>query len=424
MKYQLPYGDQTVEICLPFEGLVLAPQKTKPLTDPEGFIRRILYEPIGGLPFDEALSTKGKVAIVVNDETRVARTEIFLPILLDELNRIGIPDSRIYAVIANGTHRPMREDEIRRKVSAEALERIKVYNHVSKGKGMVYVGTTKAGTEVAYNGRVMAADKIILTGSILYHFFAGYGGGRKALFPGVAAYQSIEQNHLISLHPEATFGKLKGNPIEEDFQEAVAFRKPDFLLNTILDEGKNIVGVVAGDYRQAHEARCRIVDQVYGCPVKRPADLVIASCGGYPKDINVFQAHKTMENAARITRSGGVVILFAECRDGIGPANFVHWLKTNGSSREMEEKLRGKFAFGAHKSYFLARLTEKVDILLLSSIPKKKLNNLFVKPMDSFEEAIKYATAKLGPLPFTYIMPQGGLVFPWVERNGYDGSHR
>jgi nickel-dependent lactate racemase len=185
---------------------------------------------------------------------------------------------------------------------------------------MVYAGKTRAGTDVAYNRRFFEADKIIITGCVLHHFFAGYGGGRKAVFPGVAAYEAIEQNHKMSMDPRASFGKLRGNPVDDDFHEAVAFRKPDFMLNTILDENKKIVGVVAGDYRKAHEEGCKAVDRLFGSPVPEAADLVIASCGGYPKDINLFQAHKTMENAVRIARKGGVVILLAECRDGMESA--------------------------------------------------------------------------------------------------------
>ncbi len=395
---------------------MLLPKKMRPLSEPETAIRRALAKPIGSGPFAEVMRTKGKAAIVVNDETRVARTEVFLPILIEELNRIGIEDRRIFAVIANGTHRPMTREEIRKKVSAVALERINVYNHHSRARNAVRVGTTKAGTRVAYNARVMAADKIILTGSIIYHFFAGYGGGRKALFPGVAAYQSIEQNHLLTLDPRSTFGELKGNPVDQDIQEAVAFRKPDFLLNTILDEDKRIVGVVAGDYRKAHEAGCRIVDRVYGCPVPEPADLVIASCGGYPKDINLFQAHKTMENAVRVVKKGGVVIMLAECRDGIGPSIFVQWLRRYDDSRTMKEQLLRRFEFGAHKAFFLARLSEKAEVLLVSSIPRKSLQGLFVAPMACLEEALERAGEKLGPRPLTYVLPQGGLVFPWVEK--------
>jgi lactate racemase len=416
MQLQLRYGDGEIACALPGKARVLLAKKARPLPNPEEAISRALATPIGSAPFDAVMRTTGKVAIVVNDETRVARTEIFLPILLDALNRIGVEDRRIFAMIANGTHRPMTREEIRRKVSAVALERINVYNHHAKAAGMVSVGTTKAGTRVAYNARVMDADKIILTGSIIYHFFAGYGGGRKAFFPGVAAFTSIEQNHLLSMHPRSTFGKLGGNPIEADFQEAVAFRKPDFLLNTILDEDKRMVGVVAGDYRQAHEAGCRIVDRVYGAPVPEPADLVIASCGGYPKDINVFQVHKTMENAVRVTRKGGVAIIVAECRDGIGPSTFLDWLRRFGSSEEMKQKLMERFEFGAHKAFFLARLTEKADVLLVSSIPRKSLLDLFVKPMASMEEALKTAFEKLGTRPLTYVLPQGGLVFPWVEK--------
>jgi nickel-dependent lactate racemase len=160
---------------------------------------------------------------------------------------------------------------------------------------------------------------------------------------------------------------------------------------------------------------CRIVDRVYGSPVTEPADLVIASCGGYPKDINVFQAHKTMENAIRVTRKGGVAIIVAECRDGIGPASFVTWLQRYEYSKDMEAQLRRRFEFGAHKAYFLARLTEKADVLLVSAIPSRSLQGLFVKPMASMEDALKQAHERLGPNPRTYVLPQGGLVFPWVE---------
>ncbi len=416
MQVQLRYGDTQLQFTLPRKAKVLLPQKARPLSYPEETIRKMLAKPIDSPPFAEAMRTKGKVAIIVNDETRVARSEIFLPILVKELNKIGIKDQQIFAMIANGTHRPMTKEEIKKKVSAFALERIKVYNHMSKGKGMVYVGKTRAGTEVAYNQRVIEADKIIVTGSILYHFFAGYGGGRKAMFPGVAAFESIEQNHLITVDPRCNFGKLKGNPIEEDFQEAVSFRRPDFLLNTVLDDKKNIVGAVAGHYQKAHEAGCRIVDRVYGCSVAEEADLVIAGCGGYPKDINLFQAHKTMENAVRVTKKGGVTLLIAECRDGIGPSTFVNWLKRYETSQEMKERLLRKFEFGAHKSFFLARLTEKADVFLVSSIPEKSVKRLFVKPVASLEEALKRAFEKLGPSPLTYILPQGGLVFPRVEK--------
>ncbi len=417
MQYQLRFGDGAKNFSLPGKAKVLLPRKTKPLPDPQKAIRKALANPIGSPPFSDRMRTGGKVAIVVNDETRLARTELFLPILVDELNRLGVKDSRIFAVVSNGTHRAMTDEEIRRKISPLAQERIRAFNHHSRRGEMSLLGKTRSGTEVAYNRRVIEADRIILTGCILYHFFAGYGGGRKGLFPGVAAYESIEQNHRLSLDPRSTFGRLKGNPVDEDIQEAVSFRKPDFLLNTVLDEERNIIGLAAGDYRKAHEEGCRRVDRAFGCPVPEAADLVIASCGGYPKDINLFQAHKTMENAVRVTRKGGVVILLAECRDGIGPSTFVDWLRKYDSSLEMKEKLLQKFEFGAHKAFFLSRLTEMAEVYLVSSISEKTLKNLFVKPVRSVEEALKKAYQKLGPQPLTYLLPQGGLVFPWVEKN-------
>jgi nickel-dependent lactate racemase len=415
MKHQVRFGDGKIEFSLAHGAETLLPQEAQPLPDPESSVRKALDNPIGIRPFSEVIPTKGSVAIILNDETRVARTDIFLPILLDEMNRLGIEDRQIFGLISNGTHRLMTREEIQKKVSPLACRRIKVYNHNSRQSPMVRAGKTRAGTEVAYNRRFFEADRIIITGCILHHFFAGYGGGRKAIFPGVAAYDSIEQNHKMSMDPRASFGKLKGNPVDDDFQEAVAFRKPDFMLNTILDENKKIVAVAAGDYRKAHEEGCKTVDRLFGSPVPEAADLVIASCGGYPKDINLFQSHKTMENAVRITKKGGVVILLAECRDGIGPSSFVHWLRRNGSAKEMEEKLLEKFQFGGHKAFFLSRLTEKADVLLVSSIPEKSLQDLFVKPVATMPEALKMAYDKVGPKPLTYILPQGGLVFPWVK---------
>ncbi len=415
MKYQLRFGDGKIEFSLAHGAETILPQKAQALPDPESSIRMALGHPNGILPFSEVIPTKGSVAIIVNDETRVARTDIFLPILLDEMNRLGIKDQQVFGLISNGTHRLMTREEIQKKVSPLACRRIKVYNHNGRKSSMVHAGKTRAGTEVAYNRRFFEADRIIITGCILHHFFAGYGGGRKAVFPGVAAYESIEQNHKMSMDPRASFGKLKGNPVDDDFQEAVAFRRPDFMLNTILDENKKIVGVVAGDYRKAHEEGCKTVDRLFGSPVPEPGDLVIASCGGYPKDINLFQSHKTIENAVRIAKKGGLVILLAECRDGIGPSSFVDWLRKNGSAREMEEKLLEKFQFGGHKAFFLARLTEKADVLLVSAMPEKNLTGLFVKPAASMQEALKMAYDKLGPKPLTYILPQGGLVFPWVK---------
>jgi len=415
MKYQLRFGDGKIEFSLAHGAETLLPQEAQALPDPESSIRKALGHPNGIHPFSEVIPTKGSVAIIVNDETRVARTDIFLPILLDEMNRLGIKDQQVFGLISNGTHRLMTREEIQKKVSPLACRRIKVYNHNGRKSPMVHAGKTRAGTEVAYNRRFFEADKIIITGCILYHFFAGYGGGRKAVFPGVAAYESIEQNHKMSMDPRASFGKLKGNPVDDDFQEAVAFRRPDFMLNTILDENKKIVGVVAGDYRKAHEEGCKTVDRLFGSPVPEPGDLVIASCGGYPKDINLFQSHKTIENAVRIAKKGGLVILLAECRDGIGPSSFVDWLRKNGSAREMEEKLLEKFQFGGHKAFFLARLAEKADVLLVSAMPKKNLMGLYVKPVASLQEALKMAYDKLGSNPLTYILPQGGLVFPWVK---------
>lgn len=167
---------------------------------------------------------------------------------------------------------------------------------------------------------VTQADHVICTGSVVHHFFAGFGGGRKAILPGVAYYETIRKNHSLMFDPNAVIGRLEGNPVYHDQIEGAEMCRPTFLLNVVLNEKKELLKVFAGDNIEAHSACCKFVDEVYGVKIKQEADLVIASCGGYPKDINVYQLQKSMDNAWCAIRSGGVVIIFGECVEGSGSA--------------------------------------------------------------------------------------------------------
>jgi len=292
-----------------------------------------------------------------------------------------------------------------------------MYNsNAKKAEDFVYVGTTSRGTQVYLNKKAVEADHIICTGSIVYHFFAGFGGGRKALFPGVAAYESIRQNHSLMLQPNVGLGILDGNPVYEDQVEATELCRPSFLLNTVLNENKEILQVFAGDYIQAHLAGCKLVEEIYGTELTEEADLVIASCGGYPKDINVYQMQKTMDNAYLAVREGGVVILLGECVEGTGSELYEKWMREYKTPEKIEAMVRENFQIGGHKAYAVTRLMRKAEYILISNLDPELAQTLLFTPAKDMEEALQKAYAKLGPNPRILLMPQGSLTVPILKK--------
>lgn len=386
------------------------------LTDPEEAIRQALRHPIASAPLAELVKPGETVVLLVNDSTRVANSHIFLPVLLSELNGAGIPDKDITILFALGSHHPLSQEEMAELVGETVASRIAMYNSEAKNEAdFISLGTTSFGTPVAFHKRAVEADHIICTGSIVYHFFAGFGGGRKALFPGVTAFESIRRNHSLMLHPGASLGRLTGNPVYEDQVEGTQMCRPTFLLNVVLNEKKEFLGIFAGDYILAHLEGCKFVESIYGVPLDAPVDLVIATCGGYPKDINVYQMQKTMDNAWLAVREGGVVILLAECIEGVGSDMMIEWMKKYKTPERIEEEVRKNFIIGGHKAYAVTRLMKKATFILVSSLPPELSSLLLFTPAASLDEALTIARKKLGTSPSTLLMPQGGLTVPVVK---------
>jgi nickel-dependent lactate racemase len=275
-----------------------------------------------------------------------------------------------------------------------------------------YVGTTSRGNGIYLHKRVVEANHVVCTGSIVYHFFAGFGGGRKALFPGVAAYDTICRNHALMLEPGAGLGKLSGNPVYEDQIEGTEMLRPSFLLNVVLNEKKEFLKIFAGDYIQAHLQGCKFVEQIYGTEIPRPADLVIASCGGYPKDINVYQLQKTMDNAWLAVREGGVVIILGECCEGVGSEEYLQWMREYKTPERIEEKIKSDFVLGGHKAYAVTRLMKKAQFILISGLEPALARTLLFTPAKDMNEALALAGDKVGGHPRVILMPQGSLTVP------------
>lgn len=348
---------------------MLAPPRAEVLEDENGAIQHALDHPIGCEPLARMVKPGQSVAIVVNDITRLARSDMFLPPIVDTLNRGGVPDRDIFIVFALGTHRAQTEAEMRAIVGEGIARRIRMFDHDgSDDANLVYVGTTSFGNRVEINRRVFDADCIILTGEIIFHQIAGYSGGRKSLVPGVAGNRTTTFNHRMVLDPRCGPGVLAGNPAHEDMLEGSRMVGPDFVVNVVLSPAGKLLYVAAGDVEKAHLEGCRAADRLLRTSIDCLYDAVIASAGGAPLDIDLRQAHKGMENACAALRPGGMLYYYAECGDGLGSPMLERYLKTYGNDIEMENALRENFVVGGHKALWLARLGKRYDVHLVTKL--------------------------------------------------------
>lgn len=391
-----------------------------PLTDLKQAVLDAIYHPIDSEPLNELLQPGQKVAFICNDPTRVANSHDFMPILVEELNKIGIKDEDMRIVFALGTHRKMTQEEMIEAVGEDVAKRLPMYNSdCNKQEDFEYFGETSFGTPVWLNKLICDVDLVIMTGTIVHHFFSGFGGGRKAVLPGVAAMETIRRNHSLMMSPDAQLGKLHGNPVYEDQMEGVRlFAKEHrmFLFNAILDAKKQFLKIFAGDWEKAHLEACKFVDKVYGVEIDAPADIVIASCGGYPKDINVYQLQKTMDNAWCAVKDGGVVIIIGECEEGSGSAALEKALQEHPSPDAIKAQLEKNFVIGAHKAFAITRLMKKAKFILVSALDKKIASDLLFEAVDNVDEAIKLAEKYVGSDYKIILMPQGSLTVPLLRK--------
>ena len=424
-KFSFGFGNGTMEMELPAERIIheIEGRPSTALTDVPAAVKAALRNPIGTPPLVEVVKPGETVAIIVSDITRAwIKASQFLPTLLDELNAAGVADKDIFIVISLGAHRPHTEEEDIQVCGASVCHRVRIYQHNARDKeNLTYVGTTSRGVAAWINKRVMDADRIILTGGIVYHLMAGFGGGRKAIMPGVSAYESIQGNHTFCLHKEigkglnvnSVSGKLTGNEMNEDMVQHAAALNPAFLLNAVFTPQGKFARFFAGHWHEAWLVGCKEVERIYGIAISQQADLTIASAGGFPRDINLYQGSKTIDNAYMATRPGGVAICFLECRDIKEPPDFSDWFKYS-DKYDREIALRAGFTVPGFIALKFAYMAEAVSLIIVT----KPENADFVRaagliPATSAEQAMQIAREKLGKDDFTItVMTEAATTVP------------
>lgn len=424
-KFKFGFGESRIEMDLPVERVLYDIKGTTVtgIQDVPGAVRAALRNPIGTPPLAEVVRAGDKVVLTVGDITRAwIRHDLFLPTLLDELNAIGVPDADISIVVTLGAHRPLTSAENIVVCGQEVCHRVAVYQHDCRDKAnLVQLGVTSGGVPIIINRRVAEADKVILTSGIVYHLMAGFGGGRKAVMPGVSAYESIQGNHTYCLHKEigkglnanSVSGKLTGNEMHEDMIQHAAALNPCFLLNAVFTPQGKFASFFAGHWHDAWLAGCKEVERIYGIPIARQADLTIASAGGFPRDINLYQGSKTIDNAFMATRPGGVAICFLECRDIMEPPDFSDWFKY-ADKYDREIALRAGFTVPGFIALKFAYMAEAISLIVVTKPENAEfVRNAGLIPAVSAEEAMKIAREKLGNDDFSItVMTEAATTVP------------
>ena len=375
-KYFLPIGKRQEEVLLPEEHVIydIHGNDVHVCPDIVAATREAIRNPICSKPLREIVRAGETVAIVISDITRLCGTSEFLPVIVDELNSVGVKDEDITVVVATGTHRGHTPEEDVVVCGEEMVKRLKIVQHDSRKKeDMVSLGKTSFGNDVAISKYVANADRVILTGAVTLHPFAGFGGGRKAVMPGVAAYESIMLNHCMTMskiegggcNKACDASLLEGNPIHQDMVEAAALLEPDFLVNTVFTPDGEISEIVAGHWYKAWEKGCKDLLAMGGVHIEQLADVVIASAGGYPKDLNLYQATKCHMNAQFAVKKGGIMIFTLDCPDIKEPAIFTDCFSRT-DMEQFEKDIRANFTIPAFVAFKARSIVNDVTAYLVT----------------------------------------------------------
>ncbi len=412
--YRIPYGRTQLTIHLDgaFQPELLAPAHVEPVAVPLRSVREALSHPAGSVHLS-AFAQARSVAIAVNDKTRPVPHAVLLPPLLQALEQLGIPASATTLVVATGLHAPTPESEFAQVLPADILARYRVVSHDANAADLVSLGKTRRGTPVQVNRLFAQADLRLVVGNLEPHQFMGFSGGVKTAAIGLGGRDTINKNHALMLDPCSDLARYDDNPARQDVEEAGRMIGIHFAVNAVINENKQIVRVLAGDPQAVMREGIPLVLQIYQVRVAAPFDLMIASPGGHPKDINLYQAQKALAHASRVTRKGGTVILVAACPEGTGSRGYEDWITGMSSHQAVIERFQSEgFRIGPHKAFQISRDAAPRHVLLVTQMPPDLVQKLLLTPCSSVEAALATALQGLTSPARIGIMPWANATIP------------
>lgn len=413
MEVELAYGQTNRILDIPdkhLQSIVYAgksPQKDMN-TD---LVQQALGFPKNSPTLTELVRQKAakNAVIVVNDITRPTPYREMLPPMLNELIATGLSEEQITLLIATGIHRPQTDEESQRVFGAEICSKYRIINH-NCDSDLASVGVLSTGRELSINKYAAQSDLLITTGLVGLHYFAGYSGGRKSILPGIASRSLIEANHKMMHDPRACLGNYQNNPVSDLMLEAAQIAGVDFILNVVTGSNHEIVYASAGHVYDAWIDAVRFAEELSVVPIAAGADIVIASCGGYPKDLNMYQAQKALDSAALAVKDGGAIILLAECSEGLGEDTFAEWMLAATCIEDVERRFFEHFELGGHKAYAICRTLHQADIFLYSSMTDSTVQQMFIEPVHDLQDLLFQLLVQYGPQASILVMPEAPKI--------------
>lgn len=411
---ELGYGKTPLKLEIPEENfsVIGESENRPPLSDRE--INEKFDAPVASPPLEDIVRPGESVLIVVPDATRKSASGQIVNLLVRRLIAAGVMPYDISIIFATGIHRAVTEEEKNELLTPFIARRIKTLDHNARDlMGFVRLGETSGGIAVELNRALAEHDRVITVGAVGFHYFAGFTGGRKLICPGLASSRTIAATHRLAFdcstqdrRAGVDTGLLEGNAVHDAFVEVAAHLPPSFAVNTFVNDAGEAVDLVCGDWKLSHEHACALYAGRHTVKVSERRDLVIASAGGFPSDVNMIQAHKTLDAAARVCADGGTIVLLAECADGTGRKDFLDWFECE-TSKELAERLCRNYQVNGQTAWNLLRIAERFRVRILTSLPgeatgKMRLEKL--RSVDEIQNQIKNAAKG-------YVLPFGAKFF-------------
>jgi len=415
---QLGYGQTSIEFEYdPARFDVIAPKadQSHQLSDNE--INAALDAPVDSPPLEDLINAGDTVLIVASDATRATGSAQIINLLVRRLIQNGTAPGDIAIIFATGIHRAVRPEEKTQLLTSFIAQRIRTIDHdANDSDQLIQIGAMNSGTPIKVNRALKEYSKIIITGAVGFHYFAGFTGGRKSICPGLASAETIEATHMLALDFErggrragVGAGLLDGNAVSEECERVAEMIAPAFSINAIVNEHGHPEKIYAGHWRTAHRRACEDYLANHSVQISAKRDVVIVGCGGSPYDINLVQAHKALDMAAHACVAGGTIVFLAECSDGLSRADFMKWFDSE-NSRALEELLRAAYEVNGQTAWALMTKTETFRVHIITTLSGDETRRMKMIPSSSIQEA-------LSDIPSTakgYIMPRGAAALPAI----------
>jgi nickel-dependent lactate racemase len=395
LEIELPFGSEKQKLILDntLDVTILNPSIALPENDPIDILKTAFEKPLDSKKLKELSKGKKNVVIVVDDHTRKLATEKILDILVPELHEGAIINENITILIGTATHRPSSEAEIKQLLGKYASQ-FQIICH-NCDRNTVFVGETSYRNKIYLNTHYVGADLKISISDVQMHYFAGLGGGRKTILPGIAHRDSIKKNHSFLLDERVEVGKTTGNPVSDDMTEAANLTKakPDFSV-VVIQDGKNVIHAATGDLNTSFNKMAMIAKDyfLHKAPDNAPFDILVTTAGGHPTDLNIYQSGKAIEHTKCLVKKGAPMILVSASPDGIGSNLFIETLKKYHDLDSITKKVRENFVMGEHKVYYWYKILQDTQFFLVTKMyNKEELALLKVKSYKEIQDAFDHA---------------------------------